>query len=180
MADPAVTDGRYHVVGGIGTWYASSQEQAAWAELFRHFLGEGVDPFEIRRRVGHVEVDRLVVLDLTDAAVRSALGVTETDLVSDDYAVTQRIAKAAASAGFEGILAPSAALPGRTTLVVFSAGMRAVAPGISRVRQPPSRMADLLRVIRPHPDMPGSVRQRLRSRGASGSQLLRRERRRRS
>jgi hypothetical protein len=57
VADPAVTQGRYHAAGGIGTWFGSSQEQAAWAELFRHFLDEEVDPCEVRRLAGHVEVD---------------------------------------------------------------------------------------------------------------------------
>jgi RES domain-containing protein len=65
-----------------------------------------------------------VVLDLTDPRVRSALDVTEANLVGSDSTATQRIAKAAVSAGLEGILAPSAALPGRTTLVVFSRGMQ--------------------------------------------------------
>ncbi len=35
VANPTVTGGRDHAVGGLGTWYASSQEQAAWAELLR-------------------------------------------------------------------------------------------------------------------------------------------------
>lgn len=71
-------------------WYASSHEQGAWAELFRRFLDEGVDPFEIRRRVGRVSVD-LEVLDLTVEATRSHLGVSEADLVSDDCTLTQDI-----------------------------------------------------------------------------------------
>jgi len=42
--------------------YASDREQAAWAELFRHFMDDGVDPFEVRRRVGAAEVAGLEVL----------------------------------------------------------------------------------------------------------------------
>ena len=84
--------------------------------MFRHFSDEGVDPFEVRRRIGYVDVDRLAVLDLTDATVLSAIGATEADLLGDDYSLTQRIARAATEAGFEGILAPSAALPGRGPL----------------------------------------------------------------
>lgn len=175
---PAKTHGRYHVGGGAGVWYASSQEQAAWAELFRHFLHDEVDPFEVRRRVGHVDVEELTVLDLTDVAIRSALHVTEADLVGDDYAVTQRIADAASSAGFQGILAPSAALENRTTLVVFASGMDALSPGPSLVRPPPPRMADLLGMIRPHPDVPETVRRLLHALGVSGSEAVRRMRRR--
>lgn len=149
-----------------------------WAELLRHFLDEGVDPFEVRRRVGHADVDGLVVLDLTDTSVTSALGVATADLVGDDYTLTQRIAGAATSAGFEGILAPSAALESRTTLAVFPLGMRAVRMGSSRVRQPPPRVADLLVAIKAHPDMPGTVQGLLRTISAGGSEAVRRLRRR--
>jgi len=68
------------------------------AELFRHFVDDGVDPFEVRRRVGRVSVD-LHVLDLTDKATRSHLGVDEADLVSDDCATTQTIAAPLAMRG---------------------------------------------------------------------------------
>jgi hypothetical protein len=64
-ADPARGPGRYHRTGEPGVWYASNREQGAWAEFFRHFLDDGVDPFEVRRRVGRVSVS-LDVLDLTD------------------------------------------------------------------------------------------------------------------
>lgn len=86
-ADPARGPGRYHRTGEPGVWYASNKEQGAWAELFRHFVDDGVDPFEVRRRVGRVAVT-LQVLDLTDERTRSHLGVDETDLLSDDYTTT--------------------------------------------------------------------------------------------
>ncbi len=89
-ADPARGPGRYHRTGEPGVWYASSQEQAAWAELFRHFVDEGVDPFGLRRRVGRVYVV-LEVLGLTDEDVRAHLGVDESDLVGDNYSITQTI-----------------------------------------------------------------------------------------
>lgn len=69
---------------GPGVWYASNQEQAAWAELFRHFLDDDVDPFEVRRRIGAVTVTNLDVLDLTSPAVRDALGVTQDELTGDE------------------------------------------------------------------------------------------------
>jgi hypothetical protein len=108
--DPARGPGRYHRGGASSVWYASNREQAAWAELFRHFLDEGVDPFEIRRRVGRVSVN-LQVLDLTDKETRAHLNVDEAALVSDNYATTQAIAAAARAAGFDAVLAPAAALP---------------------------------------------------------------------
>jgi len=142
----------------------------------RHFVDDGVDPFEVLRRVGRVRVDRLDVLDLTNPGVRAAVGLDEADLVGDDYAKTQAVAAAAAGAGFGGVLAPSAALPGRRTLVVFASGATAIAEEWSAVRQPPPRLADLLRAIRLHRDMPTAVRDFLASLAAAGSEAIRRRR----
>jgi hypothetical protein len=143
----------------------------------RHFVDDGVDPFELRRRVGSVKVDGLQALDLTDPAVRAAVGLEDTDLLGDDYTKTQAVAAAAAAAGFGGLLAPSAALPGRRTLVVFAAGGSAITAEWSSVRQPPPRLADLLRAIRVRADMPLVVRQLLARLAAAGSDAIRRRRR---
>lgn len=143
----------------------------------RHFVDGGVDPFEVRRRVGRVSVDRLQVLDLNDPAARAAVGLDEADLVGDEYAKTQAVAAAAAAAGFGGLLAPSAALPGRRTLVVFAIGMSAITPESSAVRQPPPRLADLLHAIRVRADMPMAVRDLLARLAAAGSDAVRRRRR---
>ena len=178
FADPASTDGRYHRRGGPGVWYASDREQAAWAELFRHFTDDGVGPFEVRRRVGAVDVAGFQVLDLTDERVRSSLGLLLEDLVGDEYSISQELAEAAAKAGFAGILAPSAAMVGRRMLVVFSTGMPSVVIGPSRVRQPPPRLADLMRLVRFRTDMPASVHSLLERVGQAGADLVRRGRRR--
>lgn len=174
-ADPALGPGRYHRTGEPGVWYASNHEQGAWAEFFRHFLDEGVDPFEVRRRVGRVSVD-LQILDLTDEATRSHLGVDEADLVSDDYATTQAIAAAARDTGFDALLAPAVALPGGTTLVVFAHALLKVKAERSEVRQPPPRLADLLPFIRPHEDVPDTVRRVLKTLEQLGAEVIRRRR----
>lgn len=157
-------------------WYASDQEQAAWAELFRHFLDEGVSPFEVLRRVGAVDAVDLNVLDLSDPEIRERLGISETDLVGDDHSISQDVAEEAAH-HFDGILSPSAALPGRRTLVVFPSGMAKLAVMSSRLRQPPPRLADLLNDIRLHRDVPSAVRSYLRSLAAAGADAIRRRRR---
>jgi hypothetical protein len=156
---------------------ASDREQAAWAELFRHFVDEGVDPFEVRRRVGAVDVD-VEVLDLTDAKVVASLGIDATQLIADDYALTQALADAARTAGFVGIVAPSAALAGCRTLVLFGAGIMNATSAPWRVRQPPPRMADLLQLIRLHRDVPAAVRWLLAGVAAAGSGRVKRLRRR--
>lgn len=175
-ADPAAGPGRYHRTGEPGVWYASSREQGAWAELFRHFVDEGLDPFEIRRRVGRVSIE-LQVLDLTDGETRSQLNVDEADLVSDDYGTSQAIAAAARNAGFDAVLAPGAALPGCETLAVFVHALTNVDADRSEVRQPPPRLADLLAVIRLHENVPDTVRRLLKTLERLGAEAIRRRRR---
>lgn len=174
--DPTAGPGRYHQTGEPGVWYASNREQGAWAELFRHFVDEGIDPFEVRRRVGRVSVD-LQVLDLTDEETRSDLDVDETDLVSEDYVTTQTIAAAARDAGFDAVLAPAAALPGCQTLAVFVHALPNVDAERSEVRQPPPRLADLLTLIRPHENVPDAVRRLLKTLERIGAEEIRRRRR---
>jgi RES domain-containing protein len=126
--------------------------------------------------VGRVSVD-LQVLDLTDPETRSHLGVDEADLVSDDTATTQAIAAAARDAGFDAVIAPAAALPGAETLAVFAHALPNVTAERSELRQPPPRLADLLPLIRPHEDVPDTVRRVLITLGHLGAEVIRRQRR---
>lgn len=145
---PATYGARYHRAGSGGTWYASSRERAAWAELFRHHQSPELSPFEVRRRVGRVRVEDLAVLDLTDPEVRERIGVTEDELVSGDLSLCQAIGDSASRAGFDGILAPSAAIPGEATLAVFPNGMKRVEEEHARIQRPPRTLTRLLRQIR--------------------------------
>src|SRR5687768_4732074 len=85
----AESDARNHRQGREPPMYASSTEDAAWGELFRHHLDVDVSPFEVRRRMSTLEVRELPVLDLTDADVRTLLGVSEDELTGNDYSVCQ-------------------------------------------------------------------------------------------
>jgi len=147
-ADPAVTTGRYHRADGPGVWYASSSEDGAWAELFRHHEPGAVSPLEVIRRIGRARVSRLRVLDLTDASVRETLAVSERELIGDDLTQCQQIADYARSSGFDAILAPSAALEGHRTVAIFSSAMRKISEGRSRVGSPPARTRRLLGRVR--------------------------------
>lgn len=151
-------DGRYHERGGPNTWYSSSTERGAWAEFLRHHESPDVSPFEVRRRVGRATVSALAILDLTVPDTRRAIGITEDDLRSDDLTRCQELANAARAAGFEGILAPSAALAGAQTLAVFVNFLGKVREEHSRVRRPPVRMRDLLRHVR----LPNAADERLK------------------
>jgi RES domain-containing protein len=112
-------------------------------------MSDELSPFEIRRRVGRARVRGLRVLDLTDAAVRGALGVDAAELVSNDLARCQAIAASAEREGYEGILAPSAALAGERVLAVFASALDKLTEEHSRVQRAPRRMAPLLPHI-PH------------------------------
>ncbi len=81
--------------------------------------------------------------------VQRRLGVTEDQLVSNDWTRCQDLAAQARAAGFAGILAPSGALDGETTVVVFAAAMSTVVAQHSRVQRPPIRILDVLDRIRP-------------------------------
>ncbi len=168
---------RFHVAAGPAAWYASSTQQGAWAELFRHFLDAGVDPFEVRRRVARVRVESLRVLDLTSDATRRSVGVSLDELHGDDYAACQRVAQLARERGFDGILAPSAALANNTTLVVFDTTLAKITVELSGVTVPPPRLADLLTRIRLHRDVPGAVRDLVHYLEALGGEAIRRRRR---
>ena len=170
-------EGRFHIAGGPAVWYASDSQQAAWAELLRHFLDAGVDPFEVLRRVARVRIEGLRVLDLTKDTVRRAIYITLSELTGDDYESCQRVAQLAREKGFEGILSPSAALAESTTLVVFDVAIEKVRVEISRVIAPPPRLADLLSRVRLHRDVPTAVRSFVRFLEVLGSEAIRRRRR---
>lgn len=70
------------------------------------------------------------------------------ELTGDDYAKSQDIADRARTAGFDGILAPSAALHGEFTVVVFTHALHRVTEEHSRVQRTPKTMRSFLRRIR--------------------------------
>jgi hypothetical protein len=95
-----------------------------------------------------VRVDGLPVLDLTDPEAQARLRITSAQLTEDDYSLCQVLGDEARAAGFEGIFAPSAGLPGESTLVVFPRGMRWVREEHSRLQRPPRSLLPLLGRVR--------------------------------
>lgn len=139
VADPPATDGRYHRKGERATWYGSSSEAAAWAELARN-PPAGLDLAEVRRRMGHVSFD-VIALDLTDDRVLAALGLSRLNLASDDRTICQELADIAVDSGFEAVIGPSAAVADQSTLAVFGAAIGSRSRNLitGTVRTPPSR-----------------------------------------
>lgn len=124
---------------------------ASWSELFRHFTAGGVDPFEIRRRVGRIRLTNLQALDLTNPDAQSALNMTEKTLTGEDYQPCQDLAEAARSLGYDAVLAPSAASPGNQTLAVFPVALNTGKTTIEsdRLQVPPITLIRALPNIRP-------------------------------
>jgi len=112
--------------------------------LFRHHEPGGVSPLEVKRRIGRARAKGLRVLDLTNARVRELLDVSESELTADDLTRCQEIADYARDAGFDAILAPSAALEGQRTIAVFASAMRKITAERSRVATPSARARRLL------------------------------------
>lgn len=112
--------------------------------MFRHHEPGGVSPLEVRRRIGSARVKRLRVLDLTDAQVREILEVSENELIGDDLTDCQKVAAYARDSGYDGVIAPSAALDAQRTIAVFSSAMRKITARRSRVGSPPARGRQLL------------------------------------
>ncbi len=128
----------------------------------------------VRRRVGSVRVDSMMVLDLTEEVGRQTIGITLDDLTGDDLEQCQRVAALAREHGLDEILSPSAALPDSLTLVVFATSVEKITVELSVVNTPPARLADLLARIRLHGDVPDSVRSLLRYIETLGSEARRR------
>ena len=148
LVQPASAAGRFHRRGGESRLYASSSQEASWAELFRH-TEPGISPFEIKRCMSELRVTDLRVLDLTDPAMRALLGIKERNLVGNRLGVCQRLAAYARRwPMFQGVLAPSAAVPGMTTLVVFPDAIEHVEVIGTAIQAPPLRLIYLFeRVI---------------------------------
>ena len=137
VADPPVTDGRFHRRGGRATWYGSTSEAGAWAEFARN--PHGVDVREAKRRIGSVTFD-VTILDLTNGPLLDAMGLSKMELTSRDQEICQALAELAVEAGFEAVLGPSAALAAEATLAVFAPAISTKAVNIvdRGVRTPPS------------------------------------------
>lgn len=104
--------------------YFASNPEAAWAEHIRaEELHEPEDLLELRRAIYAFSISEHTIADLSDLdkAERCEAGLAEA-LVGDGHGDLDRCRELALElrdAGYRGLLAPSAALPGATTLALF-------------------------------------------------------------
>jgi RES domain-containing protein len=99
------------LAGRFGVLYLALAPDTAAAELRRRAAQTGVPVAALAPRAMLTLAVRLRrVLDLADAAVRDAWGLTPEDLAGDAYARCQEVAIAARADGYEAIRYPSAAV----------------------------------------------------------------------
>lgn len=116
---PSQTSGRWHRRGEAYAQYLSLEPLGAWAELVRleGIRGE-TRATQYRRRLWLVFVREHDVADLSTFDAWDACGLDPAAAVGD-HAACQALADDLRAAGFRGVLAPSAALPGATNLTLF-------------------------------------------------------------
>lgn len=103
---------RYSRVG-TGALYTGKNGDTVVAEL-RFYLGNDAAINPISKVT---KVDKM--LDLTNPSIRESLGVSLNDITGDSYAITQAIGDLARYK-YNGIIAPSARLPGGVNIVFFN------------------------------------------------------------
>ena len=120
---------RWNPPRSFATLYASLDPETAISESLAHhryFRFPVLDA--LPRTLAAIRVELQHVLDLTDAATRRILKVTQNELIDDDWrkanrknreSLTQAIGRLAWHAEWEAILVPSAAAEGKANLIIF-------------------------------------------------------------
>lgn len=119
-AFPNLSDGRYNRAGRLPTQYLSLHPMTPWAELLRNLDHRTAN----QARTMRVEIWGVRISLIDDPAEISfdtagSHGVDAEDLVSDDYEQCQALAEQLHANGAHSFIAPSAALPGTSNLVVL-------------------------------------------------------------
>lgn len=117
-----INGGRYNAPGEFGALYCSLEEITATAEVFKGLRAVGENPAtypEGSWMLFELEIQADEVLDLTHEETLARLGLQPAMLTGTHPEVTQRLGREARDAGYQVILAPSAAVPGAKNLVLF-------------------------------------------------------------
>jgi RES domain-containing protein len=117
---PNTEAGRWHEFGDGPTQYLSTTVDGAWAELIR---AEGLRSEQevalVRMPMWVAEVHLQRIADYGTFDKAEAAGFIPEALIDDDYSRCQKEGNRLRLAGFQGVLAPSAALPGSLNLTIF-------------------------------------------------------------
>jgi hypothetical protein len=116
---PQQESGRWNRLGESYAQYLSMSAAGAWAELLRYLSIHSVElAVEQRRHLWAVSVVEHDIADLGSFALWTEAGLDPADAVGA-HARSQELADELRGAGYRGLLAPSAALPGAVNLTIF-------------------------------------------------------------
>lgn len=156
-ARPNRSAGRWNALGDGPTQYWCLDPLAPWAELIRHEdLREEADLDLLRATLWAARWSVGPLADLGTFESAAAWGVAARVLVDDDQRACRALAAELRALGFAGLLAPSAALPGSVTLVVFRP--RILAPFDANPRLSAYVPAEVAAIGRPRRGLAGRVR----------------------
>jgi RES domain len=114
------TDGRWHRVADGATQYLTLHPDGAWAELARaeDLRTEG-DLELVRTLIWAVKISQLQLVDYGTFERAEAAGLPPDALIDDDYTRCQDEGRRLRDEGYQGVVAPSAALPGVLNITLF-------------------------------------------------------------
>jgi RES domain-containing protein len=117
---PNSEPGRWHRINDGPTQYLSTSVEGAWAELIR---AEGLrtesEVALVRMPIWVAEVQVHWIADYGSFRKAEEAGFAPDALIDDDFARCQEEGRRLRQAGLQGVLAPSAALPGSVNLTLF-------------------------------------------------------------
>jgi hypothetical protein len=128
-------DERWHRAGDGATQYLSVSVEGAWAELIRaEGLRSEAEVALLRMPMWAIDLDVHRVADYGTFEKAGRAGFAPDALIDEDYSRCQEEGRRLRRAGYEGVLAPSAALPGFENLTLFG-------PRVASRWGPPSTLA---------------------------------------
>lgn len=112
--------GRWNPPDSFATLYTATDIPTVDAEFDRQLALARLRPESVRPRdLATIRVELHRVLDLRDPSVRTALGISVDELLSDDPEITRAIGEAAQHLGYEAVVSPSAAMDSGVVLAIF-------------------------------------------------------------
>jgi RES domain-containing protein len=152
--------GRWNLAGGEPTQYLALDAEAPFAEILRHEDIRSEDAAShYSATVWQLQIESDLIVDYRTFELADAAGFEAEALVSDDHERCQKEAQWLLEQGARGVLSPSAALPGSSSLALF--GPRVCVPWGTRVELSSSIPAQKLATGHP----PAGLTRRVRHHG---------------
>lgn len=162
-ARPNTAPGRWHRARTEPTQYLSLSIEGAWAELIRaEGLRDEAEIATVSMPMWAAEIDQGLVADYATFEVAEAAGFAPDALVDEDWTRCQAEGDRLRTAGYAGVVAPSAALAGALNLTLFGpryatrwegpSGLAHAVPArvITRGAPPPGLAASVRMIGEPH------------------------------